>query len=562
MQTIFKDALTPHGILLRLRSAAIAAYALPMIVIVLWPASLCAKTNYKKWLDQEVVWIISSKERAAFTALKGDQEKEEFIRKFWERRDPTPSTPRNEFKEEHYRRFEYAIKHFQEGMPGWKSDRGRIYIIHGPPAREEFFTSNSQMDLEGRGDYRSRTPNTIVWTYRGNPNAKYYRGDITLVFQPVGGISRQDFALGESKTAQDKADELNRRFGDAADQNSMESDIRFRLVLAGPPAQVTTHGADLPSAGLGESERYKEDLFRSPGEVLEENLTRTNAREAARQSLREAIATHLSFGNLPLEVSSFSFLQPDGNYRVHVKVDIPPTSLVQVLDKGGQAKAVPHIDIYCALVDPKGGIADEFVDSVVVSPSALENRTSQGLHYLNSFMISAGNYTLKAAVRSAASERLGFGEMALALRPRGVSGLQLSDVLVTDRAEQVTGNAQGQLQENVIGFGDVRFVPSAQQEFESSSTLLISLQILLPNGRTISDTDLSLGMNFIQGQSIVKRLEPRRITEANSSLSDLVNYATSVKLTDFPPGNYVLQVQVIDHRSKEFSIRRAAFSIR
>src|SRR5215471_14548096 len=88
--------------------------------------------TYKKWLDEDVRWIITDEERSAFMQLSNDEERDQFIEAFWARRDPTPDTPENEFKEEHYRRIAYANEHFAAGIPGWKTDRGRIYIMYGP----------------------------------------------------------------------------------------------------------------------------------------------------------------------------------------------------------------------------------------------------------------------------------------------------------------------------------------------------------------------------------------------------------------------------------------------
>src|ERR1700678_2881989 len=88
--------------------------------------------TYKKWLNEDVVWIITDEERAAFKQLSNDEERDNFIEAFWQRRDPTPDTEENEYKEEHYRRIAYANEHFAAGIPGWKSDRGRIYIMYGP----------------------------------------------------------------------------------------------------------------------------------------------------------------------------------------------------------------------------------------------------------------------------------------------------------------------------------------------------------------------------------------------------------------------------------------------
>jgi GWxTD domain-containing protein len=91
------------------------------------------ESPYTRWLDQEVVWIISQDERAAFMSLRTDAEREQFIEQFWLRRDPTPGTDENGFKEEHYRRIAYANDHFMESLPGWNTDRGMIYIRFGPP---------------------------------------------------------------------------------------------------------------------------------------------------------------------------------------------------------------------------------------------------------------------------------------------------------------------------------------------------------------------------------------------------------------------------------------------
>ena len=91
------------------------------------------ETPYRKWLNEDVAYIITDEERAAFKRLQTDEEREQFIEQFWLRRDPTPDTVENEFKEEHYRRIAYANEHYASGIPGWKTDRGRIYITFGPP---------------------------------------------------------------------------------------------------------------------------------------------------------------------------------------------------------------------------------------------------------------------------------------------------------------------------------------------------------------------------------------------------------------------------------------------
>jgi GWxTD domain-containing protein len=94
-------------------------------------------SRYSKWLNEDVAYIINDTERAAFLRLKTDEERDKFVEQFWLRRDPTPGTSRNKFKEEHYRRIAYANAHFASAIPGWKTDRGHMYIVYGPPDEME-----------------------------------------------------------------------------------------------------------------------------------------------------------------------------------------------------------------------------------------------------------------------------------------------------------------------------------------------------------------------------------------------------------------------------------------
>jgi GWxTD domain-containing protein len=98
------------------------------------PAEPANVTPYQKWLNEEAVYVITDAERDAFLRLETDEERQQFIRQFWLRRDPTPGTPENEYQEEHYRRIAYVNRAFIAGsIPGWKTDRGMVYIKYGPP---------------------------------------------------------------------------------------------------------------------------------------------------------------------------------------------------------------------------------------------------------------------------------------------------------------------------------------------------------------------------------------------------------------------------------------------
>ena len=116
----------------------------------------CAETSpYDKWLNQEVVYIIDDIERAAFQKLTSDEERNKFIGQFWERRNPNPGSPENKFKEQHYRRLGYANEHFAASRPGWRTDRGHMDIVYGPP---------DQIKDYAKGEHSTYA--LQVWTYR------------------------------------------------------------------------------------------------------------------------------------------------------------------------------------------------------------------------------------------------------------------------------------------------------------------------------------------------------------------------------------------------------------
>jgi GWxTD domain-containing protein len=124
-------------------------------------------TPYRKWLNEDVTYIITDEERSAFMRLQTDEEREQFIENFWLRRDPTPDTVENEFREEHYRRIAYANEHFASGIPGWKTDRGRIYITYGPPDEIDDHSSGGTYERppeEGGGE--TSTYPFQQWRYR------------------------------------------------------------------------------------------------------------------------------------------------------------------------------------------------------------------------------------------------------------------------------------------------------------------------------------------------------------------------------------------------------------
>src|SRR5690242_11358399 len=124
-------------------------------------------SQYKKWLNEDVVYIITPEERRSFLQLQTNEEREQFIEAFWQRRNPDPDSPENTFKEEHYRRIAYANEHYASGIPGWKTDRGRMYIMWGPADEVESHPSGGTYDrpMEEGGGTTSTYP-WETWRYR------------------------------------------------------------------------------------------------------------------------------------------------------------------------------------------------------------------------------------------------------------------------------------------------------------------------------------------------------------------------------------------------------------
>jgi GWxTD domain-containing protein len=176
--------------------------------------------HHKKWLEEEVVYIIAPVENEIFLQLKTDRERDMFIKAFWKHRDPTLSTPENEFRTEHYRRINYANQFFGRALPkkGWKTDRGRIYIILGAP--------NDIQRFEGK----TQVYPTVVWFYQGLTDKGLPPG-FNLVFYQEGGLGEYELysPLGDGPQAL-----LTSYLGDPMDYMAAYSRLReFEPELSG-----------------------------------------------------------------------------------------------------------------------------------------------------------------------------------------------------------------------------------------------------------------------------------------------------------------------------------------
>lgn len=209
---------------------------------------------FKKWLDEDVVYIITDEERAVFENLSTDEERESFIEQFWLRRDPDPDTPVNEYREEHYTRIAYANDNYSIGLPGWKSDRGRVYIVNGKPDTIEDHGQGEIYYRQGsQGGGNTTTYAWQLWYYRHIDGIgdgieiefvdKRMSGDYTLAFDemdkdallwvPGMGLTEAERLGGISKAerigTRTMANEATRRWGNPLKTFTRKDDLFDRL---------------------------------------------------------------------------------------------------------------------------------------------------------------------------------------------------------------------------------------------------------------------------------------------------------------------------------------------
>jgi GWxTD domain-containing protein len=136
-------------------------------------------TKYQQWLDEDVVWIITPEERAAFSQLNHDAERDEFMKQFWERRNPTPNSSENKAKDVHYQRIKFANAHFATAStPGWKTDRGHVWIVYGPPDEIESHPAPGPTGL---------TKPTEFWRYHLIQEHGVDRKNVDMTFMDASG---------------------------------------------------------------------------------------------------------------------------------------------------------------------------------------------------------------------------------------------------------------------------------------------------------------------------------------------------------------------------------------
>ncbi len=528
---------------------------------VIWISAAVEAGQFDKWVEKEVKWIASRQESKQFKQLRTDEERRAFIERFWLRRDPTPDTERNEYKEQFYSRFEHANRNFREGIPGWRTDRGRVYIIHGPPNQVEYLSIDSTTRRRGvpssapaiaSGPSSGRE--SIVWTYFSMPTARYYRGRLLVVFQPAIGMTEQDVTLGESIQGQNQGQRIWSRGGvQPADLITVSN--RYRIVSAGRPGAVTSRGTDAPLVGIGDQARILEDLLRSPGDLIEERETESKRRDQSRTQMRQQVAASVVFADLPLAMKTISFPEKE-MANLDICWQIPFSSLDFRKEKNLR---MAKIDLIAQIRDQSGQLVDEIFKSLDLAygKDELKKLQKESFFYLNEFNLPYGEYEITSIFKDVSTGQSGVASERIAMTKPDRGQVALSDLVL---ARTVTNDFNPALGRNLVQ-GDLQVVPQPDPVFALDDKMVLFFKIF--NSQPLQgNPSLVADYKFLNQEGVVSRSGPRAFSEFTDPEAETVTFSSIVDLSELKPGEYQLHVSVVDFHSKKFAIERTRFEIK
>ena len=409
------------------------------------------KKAYRDWLDKDVTYIITDEERKAFKKLATDDERERFIEEFWRRRDPDPDTDENEFKEEYYERIAYANEHFSSGIPGWKTDRGRIWIMYGKPDERETHPmggSYERPSYEGGGS--TTTYPFEIWFYRylagvgsgveiefvdptgsgeyriaRNPNEKD-----ALLMVPGAGLT-----LSEQLGLSDKADRISGAGGIGNGQYQREQDSPFsRLQLLA-------------------------DLNRPPQVKFNDLATAVNTGVVEENPL-----------NFDLRIDFFR--QSDERVITAFTIQAENKDLV-FQDSGGLQQA--RMNIFARITSVAGRRVGIFEDPVITTATATELTEAKDRKsaYQKAVPLAPGTYKVDVIVRDVASGATGLKQLGFTVPKYDQEKLSTSTMILAAKLENLVDQpAVGQF---VIG--TTKVIPNVSGIYHRGQPVGVYLQV-------------------------------------------------------------------------------------
>jgi GWxTD domain-containing protein len=477
-----------------------------------------------RWLNEYVRWIISREERARFESLVDPVEKLGFVESFWRRRDPTPEAPPNEAREEHARRFAYALRNFGAGTPGWATDRGKIYILLGPP-------NGIERNPAGRTAFERPSE---VWTYN---NAKNPRLPASMDIAFVDFTATGRFEIVSSSNL-DVVAPLRTNLGYA--MSELEA---IGLMRSGGTLMDQTTGlrSEINPTALA-MDRF--DLERDLLEIAK-------VPQLGLSDLRTVTEASARFPTIPVLAEAAVFRAGSDSAVVPVTLSIPYARLTPE----------PASDRYRYQVDLvvqfqlEGAVrAIEDRIEVAVEKDALEEYRRSELLYDASIVLAPGEYELVATIRDNPSGAVGQVKSRVSVPPIEKGKLSLSSLLLASAA--VPASVSSEAEKAPFQFGDVRLVPNLSKTFLAGRSLTAYLEAYGLTG----DARLKVEFFLLKEGRLFSKVAPSHHRPGGGGGE--VSVRSEISLRGFPPGDYVLRARITDETTGEVAERESPFTVR
>jgi GWxTD domain-containing protein len=495
-------------------------------------------TPYKQWLNEDAVYIISPEERQAFLQLDTNEEREQFIEQFWLRRSSNPDLPDNDFKEEHYRRIAYANEHFASGIPGWKTDRGRMYIMWGPADEVESHPSGGTYERpmeEGGGStttypfetwryrYMEGIGENVIWEFV-DPSGS---GEFHLTMDPsekdaLLHVPGAGLSLLESMGMASKTDRFTRSDG-----------TNLPTTLGGTPSSMDE---------FNRLEQYSK-AFRPPAVKYKDLEAIVTARIVRDQ-------VHFTYRTDYLKVTNDTVLVP-------VTVQIPNNQL-SFDNKDGVHSAT--MNIFGRVSTLTGRVVQTFEDPVSRDfPESLFQRSLklQSI-YQKAVPLRPGLYRLDIVIKDVKSGNVGVINTRLQVPRYDDETLEASSLILADQLEHVPAKQIGTGQ-FVLGSSKVR--PKLDGEFPSNEKLGIYMQVynLKPDDKT-HKSNATFQYTVKKGNEQVMQF--KETSEEMKQTGEQVTIERLLPLATLAPGKYSLEVVATDTLSNKTVSKTADFTVK
>jgi GWxTD domain-containing protein len=497
-------------------------------------------SQYKKWLNEDVIYIITPEERSAFVHLQTNEEREQFIEQFWQRRNPDPDSAENTFKEEHYRRIAYTNEHFASGIPGWKTDRGRIYIMWGAPDEIDSHPSGGTYDrpsTEGGGT--TSTYPFEDWRYR------YLEGigeDVNIEFvDPT--------MTGEFHLTMDPSEKDALTYVPGAGLTQMES-----MGLASKTDRFNNTDGTHSAAPLGMQPENQTEFSR-----LELNAKIQQAPPVKFKDLEAVVTSRVVKDQVKFDYR-FDFLRiTSDTVLVPITVQIP-TRQLSFAEKDGVDSAT--VNLFARITTLSGRPVQTFEDTVHrdVPAALLQQSLSTSSIYQKAVPMSPGLYRLDIVLKDVNSNNVGVVNTRLAVPRFEDDKLSTSTLIIADQIQRVSAKDIG-LGQFVLG--DIKVRPKMDSAFLPSEMMGVFLQVYnLKVDEKTHKADVSVQFRVMREKETepIKKfdLAQDQIPEHGEELT-LQNVVT---LGSFGPGKYKLEVAVTDNLAKQTITPTSEFTVK